>query len=185
MDGCWDFLPNPRCMYVCLYVLLAASFACLVWLADPGLVRMRPEYLSTVATVTWYNNTLWATGTNVVLDNIWFYASRMSVFYKARRLNDSDALPFPLPRFGVDDIVFMPTAYTYVSEQSQDWAKHFLRAVTGLESPRVEFQRPAGSTFVEALTRDNIACFKDVIITGAFGFVVRAALPHLPVFTAW
>ena len=143
-----------------------------VW-SEPGLALFHPDYLDTVEKVTWYDETFWATATRIQLDNIWYFASRHSVMYKARRRNESNAMPFHLPRFGTGDIVFMPDASTYYSEYSSEWAKAFLEVVSGVVNPRVEHGK---SEWTKALSRQNVACFKHAMITGTFGFVVRVSL---------
>ena len=44
---------------------------------------------------------------------------------------------------------------------------------TGLKNPRVEY--PA-SPWGQSLSKTNVQCFKKAVLTGAFGYVVRAAV---------
>ena len=139
---------------------------------DPGVSIMHPEYLATVPTVTWYDDTsLWLTSAYVHLDNLWYFSSRMSPLFKARRLNESHGLPFSLPPLRPHDIVYMPDAMKYTSAASGEWARAFLTTATGVRQPRVEHD---GSAWAAPLNSANIACFRRAVLTGAFGFVVSS-----------
>ncbi len=144
---------------------------------------MHPDYLKTVANVTWYEDTnLWVTSTRVTLDNIWYFASRTSPIYRARRMNATGSLPIDLPALREQDIIFMPNAKTYLSENSGDWARHFLQVATGLKSPRVEHPL---TEWGKLATTASVQCFRNVVLTGAFGFVVRtvACWAYLPLLS--
>ena len=121
--------------------------------------------------VEWHNDTsLWATAINSQLDNIWYFASRTSPIYHARRLNATGALPFVLPSLTEKDVIYYPRVGSLYTNQSRDWASAFLRVTTGLQHPHVEH---GNSDWGRSITPKSVKCFKNVAITGAFGHVVR------------
>lgn len=55
---------------------------------DPGAVFMHPDALLSVPNVTWVDNApLWVTSHSNPLDNIYYFVSRVTPIFKARKLN--------------------------------------------------------------------------------------------------
>ena len=99
-----------------------------VFLSDPGGLTVNPKYLDTVPNVTWNDHvSLWVTANKVPLDNIWYFASRTSPIYKARRSNRTGSLPFVLPPLTEQDVIFMPDPTGYLGEDSKDWCQNFFQ----------------------------------------------------------
>ena len=96
--------------------------------SDPGGTAVHPKYLNTVPNVTWHEDTsLWVTGNKVPIDNIWYFASRTSPIYVARRFNRTGSLPFVLPPLRENDVIFLPDSSGYNGEDSKDWCRTFFQ----------------------------------------------------------
>ena len=50
-----------------------------------------------------------------------------------------------------------------------------VQVVTGLDNPRVEHP---GTEWFTSLSTKNVKCYKRAVLTGAFGYVVRATGRH-------
>lgn len=137
--------------------------------ADPGAVFMHPDALLTVPNVTWVDNApLWVTSHSNPLDNIYYFVSRVTPLFKARKLNATGGMPFQLPPLRESDVIYMPT-YTRPHRTGGPWCDAMLQAVTGLDAPRVE--RPS-TPWGQALNDKNVVCYREVVMVGTFGYVL-------------
>ena len=139
----------------------------------PAGTSISPKYFTaTHRNVTFvHDKALWITAHSMGVENIYYFGSRATPLFKARRMNDTGSLPFTLPPLTHDDaLLYMHSSLSYLAPDSADWCHHFFEIATGLTAPVVHHSE---SPWVQQLNADNVMCFDRVVLTGAFGFVVR------------
>jgi hypothetical protein len=137
-------------------------------------VRVKPDAVlgNGAVKVEWENDhTLWQLALSERLDNIWFYATRTIPMFYAIRRNESGSLPFDLPRFGPDDILFAPQKGEYFNKE---WHNNFRQALLGFDG-RVEY---TDGEWWSQLSSTNVRCFRRAVISGVFPYVVRRAVAN-------
>jgi hypothetical protein len=106
-----------------------------------------------------HQQTAWLSGNSVPLSNIWYYSSRVTPWFEARRLNASGMLPFVLPR---PDTILMGTT---ASRISSDWHQHMLALSLGIPrdvlfpgspEPPTTLDTPAVVTPAEDVTVNDV-----------------------------
>jgi hypothetical protein len=118
--------------------------------------------------VEWENDlTAWLLPFTVILDNIWFFATRTVPMFDAIRRNASHSLPFDLPRFGSEDVLMVPQQRGSVD---YDWHNNFRQALLGFDG-RVEY---SDGEWWSQLSSTNVRCFRRAVATGPMAYVVRA-----------
>lgn len=118
-------------------------------------------------TVTWSSRTVWRPALDFPLVNIWYFSGRVMPLYTVRRMNASGLFDTPLPPMGKGDMLYMaqPAAR---EKYAGGWHQEVLKIATGGDIPMVT----TGDPWAQQWTPSNLVCFKNVVMTGAYAYVV-------------
>ena len=139
--------------------------------------KVRPSSLTSPdRKVTWHNGTLWRLPIHINLSNLWFWASRVTPMYRARRMNATRIMNPVLPPLDSGDLIYVPMKE---EDFSGEWMQAVLRLASGGKASVV--YGDSDGSWGKQWNDKNWICFKHVVGTGTYGGVVSV---HMVLFGA-